>query len=88
MDNEIFIGYLVNEQGQYREGTRLNGSKEVGDFFLHNVEKTYEIRVTDTDDIIVFHVFDKRLLFPLPENMSLNNKWNNELKKFVNCQPD
>lgn len=86
MSNETFIGYLMNQQGQYNEGTRLNGSKEVGDFFLQNVETAYEIRITDTADIIVFHVVDKKLLFPLVNDMSPNNKWNSDLKKFVNCQ--
>ena len=85
MDNETFVGYLMNEQEQYTEGKHLKGFTEVCEFFVKNIETTYEIRITDKDDCIVMKIVNKKLLFPLFGGMHANNIWNSNLKKFVNC---
>lgn len=78
------MGYLMNENEEYDEPTRINTQEEMSAFLINNVEKHYELRVIDSEDLCVFQVIEQTLVFPIPQHGSQNNKWDSEKKKFVN----
>lgn len=83
MLEEKFYAYRMDDQGRYNDPVLISSMNELGAFILNNVEVYHELRVTDVDDLLVFHVKDRTLIHPLIDNMSPNNKWNSDLKKFV-----
>jgi hypothetical protein len=77
----------MDVDGSHDEPVNLDlniaGPGGVNDFINNNVTKHHELRVCTTDDEIALHVIDQTLIFPIPEHGSANNKWDNELKRFV-----
>lgn len=82
MFSETFKGYCMAVDGTYRDPIEINSEQELKKFLDDNVEKHYELRVTDSGDNLCFHVVDKKLIFPIPKGGSQNNMWNNVTKRF------
>lgn len=80
--NEVFKGYCMNAEGRYGDPAMIHNREEFSQFILTNVEKHHELRVTDSGDMLVFHVVEQTLLHPIPEGGSIKNKWNSVDKKF------
>lgn len=81
-ENLNLNGYCLNKQGQWDKSVKLDTKEQITEFLHANVETQYELRITDSDDYLVFHVIDKCLRFPMPENGNLYNVWDTNLKCF------
>jgi hypothetical protein len=77
-----FQGYTMDQEGRYPDPVIVNNGDDLKLFLDENVEKHHELRVVDKEDLIVFHVIDQVLVFPIPEHGSSANKWNPESKMF------
>jgi len=78
--------YTIDREGRYPDPIVVEDedlTNGFAQFVVDNVEKHYELRVTDMDDKIVFHVVDQTLVFPLTEGMSPSNKWSADIKRFI-----
>ena len=83
MSAEKFYGYCFDAEERYGAPVVLQTAEEIGIFLSNNVECHHELRLVDADDNIVLQVKDQTLLHPLTGDMSPNNKWNPQRKKFV-----
>lgn len=81
--SEKFLGYKMNQRGRYGDPVGINTEDELSAFLIDNVEKYHELRVTDGNDYLVFHVMEQVLLYPLSVGMDANNKWDSAKKRFV-----
>ena len=81
--SETFQGFCMSKEGTYGEPCQIKSEEDVANFITENVTEYYELRITDRDDSLVFHVVDKVLLFPLTEGMSPRNRWHSVAGKFV-----
>lgn len=77
-------GFCMDEQGCYGEPIRIDNLEDFSTFVSTNVEKYFELRVTDREDNCVFHVIDRVLKFPIPEHGSENNRWDPVTQQFKN----
>lgn len=56
---------------------------EITEYLHEHVEKHHEIRIVDpADDCTVMHIVEQTLLFPIPDGLTKENKWNPIEKKF------
>lgn len=80
---ERFYGYTMDDQGRYPDPVVIESKEELSRFLIDNVEKHYELRVTDTSDFLVMHVVNQVLVFPVPAHGKAQNHWDSEAKRFV-----
>ena len=64
MAKDVFLGYVMNADGEWVTAVELRGALEVWYFAARHRSGFYEIRVTDLDDAIVFQVVGGELVFP------------------------
>lgn len=89
---EQFNAYRFDKNGtcDYSSKTEIvySNDKElhtkIMDFIANNIDKAHELRIVDSEDIIVFQVKDNELVFPLVGKMKQGNRWFPELRAFVN----
>lgn len=62
--NEIFFGYLMDEQGRYGEGIRLEGADVATQWSYDNKDNAFEVRVVDTEDKIAIRIIKGQIRFP------------------------
>jgi hypothetical protein len=62
--NEIFFGYLLDEQEQYSEGVRLEGADKATDWAYQNKDNAHEVRVVDDGDCVAIQIVKGKLKFP------------------------
>lgn len=82
MLEETFKGYCMAKDGSYPEPIIIDTNEKLISFISYNAAKHYEVRITDSNDLLCFHMVDKVLIHPIPPQGSKNNKWNDETKKF------
>ena len=84
---EKFYGYrCVVKDGLWSDKTAniLRTQEDIQRFLLESILDHYEIRITDDNDCLCFHVVDKELLFPKPPGEeNRRNKWDPIIGKFV-----
>lgn len=83
MFDEEFKGYCMNKDGLYKNPVIINNNESLQKFISDNVNKFHELRITDGGDLLCFHAIEQKLIHPIPPQGSVDNKWNEETKKFV-----
>ena len=80
----ILNGYCFTKKGTHSSPTPLATINEITEFIQENVDQHYEIRIVNPeDDCTAMHIVDQTLMFPLPEGLDKENKWNPVEKKFA-----
>jgi hypothetical protein len=80
---EPMLGYCTTFEQTYDKPVRLDSEAALMAFMVENIEKFYELRITDLGDNCTMQIVQGALMFPLPEGRSCNNKWNAELQRFL-----
>jgi len=83
IDNMNLLGYLMDKNGYYADPVRIKNVEQFNDFLYNNIERHYELRITNSSDEIAFQVVNKILVFPLQKHGAKENKWNAGLKQFI-----
>lgn len=79
----MFNGYCFTKKGTHSGPTPLATINEITEYLHERVEKHHEIRIVDpADDCTVMHIVEQTLLFPIPDGLTKENKWNPIEKKF------
>lgn len=77
-------GYCFTKKGTHSGPTPLATIDEVTQFLHDNVESNYEIRIVNPlDDCTAMHIVEQTLLFPIPDGLTKDNRWNPMDKKFA-----
>ena len=76
-------GYLFDESGHHGDPVIFDTTDAFTKFVTDNVMKYHELRVVDQDDMTVFQVINRVLIFPIPEHGSKSNIWDDELQMFA-----
>jgi len=82
MLDETFKGYCMAKDGSYPEPDIIDTTEKLTSFIADNVTKHHEVRITDSEDSLCFHMVDQVLIHPIPPHGKKNNKWNDVTKKF------
>lgn len=64
LNKELFLVYLMNDQGTYGKPKTVEGLQEAIEFAVIQADNYPEIRVCDMLDCLVYHIKDGEVVFP------------------------
>jgi hypothetical protein len=69
MEDDLFplLVYEFDEEGQYGQPSRLENDGDLRLYFMENLKKILdekrELRITDTEDLMCYHVKDGKIIY-------------------------
>lgn len=82
MPFEEMYMYFIDATGSYGSPVPIRSERELAACVKENVEKFYELRLVDSNDLCTMRIIDRRLVFPCAAGKE-NNKWNPAAEKFL-----
>ena len=64
MSNERFGIYSMDKYGHYGDPVWMVGITATISHAVKEAKRVHEVRVTDTEDCLIFHIVDKKVIWP------------------------
>lgn len=84
-----FTGVVEKDANALHDGpTKIDQRMPLMKYVAANISKYPEIRIVDTGDLTVMQIINQRLIFPMPEGVTVPPIWDEVIGKFVPYVPD